>query len=98
MELAHRRRTGLGQGGETDEQIVRHFREQGFTHLMLCPPEPEDAVEFDPTLNRRLGLWLKSHKPLYEQALTDADGVVRRYAIYDLGDPEKVARSEGAVR
>lgn len=98
MELAHRRRTGLGQKGETGGQIVRHFREQGFTHLMLCPPEPEDAVEFDPTLNRRLEQWLKAHRPVYEKALSDADGVVRRYAIYELAKPERVARSEGARR
>ncbi len=98
MELAHRRRTGLGQGGETDREIVGYLQQQGFTHLLLCPPEPETAVEFDPTLSRRLDHWLKSHRPIYERALADGDGVVRRYTIYELNDPKMMARVEGQTR
>jgi hypothetical protein len=87
MELAHRRRTGLGQGGEPPDQIVARLREAGFTHLLLCPPVPETAVEFDPTLGRRLAPWLAQRRPLYTERVVDADGVARRYAIYDLAAP-----------
>ena len=50
----------------------------------MCPPVPESAVEFDPTLGLRLAPWLASHPPLYREAITDPDGVTRRYAIYEL--------------
>jgi Dolichyl-phosphate-mannose-protein mannosyltransferase len=86
MELAHRRRTGLGTRGESAEVIVAHLRQQGFTHLLLCPPVPETALEFDPTLSRRLDPWLSARAPLYKAEIADADGVVRRFAIYDLQD------------
>jgi hypothetical protein len=86
MELAHRRRTGLGRCGERAEEIVARLGESGFTHLLLCPPVPESAVEFDPTLGRRLAPWLSGRSPLYRQDLADGDGVVRRYAIYALSD------------
>jgi hypothetical protein len=86
MELAHRRRTGLGTRGENSDEIVDTLRREGFTHLLLCPPDPIDAVEFDPTLGRLLGAWLGRQSPLYEQTIADPDGVSRRYAIYDL-DP-----------
>ena len=84
MELAHRRRTGLGTRGESAEAIIDELRAGGFTHLLLCPPEPEDAVEFDPTLGRLLAGWLQDHPPLYRQSLGDGDGVIRRYEIYNL--------------
>ncbi len=84
MELAHRRRTGLGSHGESPGQIIAQLRKSGFTHLLLCPPVPETAVEFDPTLGRLLGSWLARQTPLYRQDLTDGDGVLRRYAIYDI--------------
>ncbi len=88
MELAHRRRTGLASGVETAGETIERMKMSGFTHLMLCPPVPEDAVEFDPTLSRRLAPWLEGRAPLYREDLADADGVVRRYAIYALGDAE----------
>ena len=84
MELAHRRRTGLGKAGESAPAIVATLRRAGFTHLLLCPPEPETAVEFDGTLSRRLAPWLLGRDPLYRADLADADGVVRHYAIYEL--------------
>jgi hypothetical protein len=86
MELAHRRRTGLGRHAEAAGEIVARLRESGFTHLMLCPPVPETAVEFDPTLGRLLESWLAARTPVYREDLTDGDGVLRRYAIYDLSD------------
>jgi hypothetical protein len=86
MELAHRRRTGLGRHGEGAREIVDRLCQSGFTHLMLCPPVPETAVEFDPTLGRLLAPWLAGRPPIYRQDLTDGDGVVRRYAIYELSD------------
>jgi hypothetical protein len=99
MELAHRRRTGLGTRGESAGAIVARLRDEGFTHLLLCPPEPETAVEFDPTLGRTLAPWLASRTPLYREAIADPDGVVRRYALYDLGDPQTaLAPAEGLRR
>ncbi|MHB1557057.1 MAG: ArnT family glycosyltransferase, partial [Isosphaeraceae bacterium] len=86
MELAHRRRTGLGRQGEHPDQIVERLRTEGFTHLMLCPPVPESAVEFDPTLGRLLAPWLARRQPIYRRDIADGDGVLRRYAIYELSD------------
>ena len=63
MELAHRRRTGLGRRGESAAEVVARLRESGFTHLLLCPPVPETAVEFDPTLGRLLAPWLAGRTP-----------------------------------
>ena len=38
MELAHRRRTGLGGHGESPREIVNTLKKEGYTHVMLCPP------------------------------------------------------------
>jgi hypothetical protein len=85
MELAHRRRTGLGRGGESAEAMVDHLERAGFTHLLLCPPVPQTAVEFDPALGRLLAPWLARRSPMFHEDIADADGVIRRYAIYELG-------------
>jgi hypothetical protein len=85
MELAHRRRTGLGQSGESAGAVVDQLQRAGFTHLLLCPPVPETAVEFDPTLGRLLAPWLAQREPMFHEEIADADGVIRRYAIYHLG-------------
>jgi hypothetical protein len=98
MELAHRRRTGLGRHGEAAGEIVARLRESGFTHVMLCPPVPETAVEFDPTLGRLLSPWLAGRTPLYREDLTDGDGVLRRYAIYELSDDRLTSRPGGGPR
>jgi hypothetical protein len=90
MELAHRRRTDLGENGETEAEVVEALRREGFTHLMLCPPAGESDVEFDPTLGELLAPWLASQRPLYKEELSDGDGLVRDYAIYEL--------SEGVIR
>jgi hypothetical protein len=82
MELPHRRRTGLGRHGESSAMVIDHLQRAGFTHLLLCPPEPVTAVEFDPTLGRLLAPWLAARAPLFQEAIADADGVTRRYAIY----------------
>jgi hypothetical protein len=92
MELAHRRRTGLGRHGESPGEIVARLRNSGFTHLMLCPPVPETAVEFDPTLGRLLAPWLAGQTPVYREDLTDGDGVLRRYAIYELSADRLASR------
>jgi len=91
MELAHRRRTGLGRHGESPGEVVAGLRTAGFTHLLLCPPVPESAVEFDPALGRLLAPWLADRDPVYREDLTDGDGVTRRYAIYPLTDDRVVA-------
>jgi hypothetical protein len=101
MELAHRRRTGLGQQGETPGEIVERLRENGFTHVMFCPPAPESAVEFDPTLGRLLGPWIAGQKALFREDLTDGDGVLRHYSIYELTPQQPYrqlsARSNGEM-
>ncbi len=84
MELAHRRRTRLGTRGESDRQILDHLHDQGFTHLLLCPPIPDDAVEFDPALLRLLADWLRRQAPIYAERIVDPDGVARNYQIYKL--------------
>ena len=89
MELAHRRRTGLGSRGESAKAIIKELRDDGFTHLLLSPPEPEDAVEFDPTLGHLLADWLRDRVPIYDQRLGDGDGVVRRYQIFELNAGEQ---------
>ncbi len=95
MELAHRRRTGLGRHGEPPEAIVATLRNRGFTHLLLATPVPADAVEFDPTLSDRLAPWLADRSPLYREPIVDPDGVTRLYAIYDLeAAPTVVSRPE----
>ncbi len=86
MELAHRRRTGLGQNHETSREIVEALKREGYTHLMMCPPVEKDSVEFDPTLGQLLSPWLAGHQPVFHEDLTDPDGVVRSYSIYGLGD------------
>ncbi len=86
MELAHRRRTGLGQHGEPAREVVASLIQSGFTHVMLCPPISENTVEFDPTLGLLLGPWTAGRRPLYRDELADAEGVVRRYAIYELSN------------
>jgi len=89
MELAHRRRTGLGGRGESAVEIVASLLDMGFTHVMFCPPVPETAVEFDPTLGRLLAPWLAGREPLYRRELCDGDGVLRQYAIYELSADKK---------
>jgi hypothetical protein len=96
MELAHRRRTNLGSRGETADQVIATLRDEGFSHLLTCPPDPEDAVEFDGLLTRRLAPWLASRRPLYEEAITDPDGVTRRYRI-DALDEASVALAKGGI-
>ncbi|MEW4569653.1 glycosyltransferase family 39 protein [Tautonia sp. JC769] len=94
MEKAHRRRTGLGTRGETPEQVLAHFSGQGFTHVLFCPPEPLDAIEFDPDLHALLGPWVEDQVPLYAESITDPDGVTRHYALYRLPDPAPLARED----
>jgi hypothetical protein len=98
MELAHRRRTGLGTRGESAEDIVAHLGKEGFTHVLLCPPVPETAVEFDPTLGRLLAPWLAEREPLYQARITDPDGVVRNYEIYALVAEDRMAGGGRARR
>lgn len=92
MELAHRRRTGLGRAGQPAGEVVDRFLAEGFTHLLMCPPVPESAVEFDPTLGGTLAPWLEGQTPLFEEDLADADGVVRHYSLYELNRPFPVVR------
>jgi hypothetical protein len=94
MELAHRRRTGLGRRGESADAVAAALRAVGFTHVLMCPPVPETAVEFDPTLGRLLAPWVARRRPLYREDLTDGDGVLRRYSIYPLDEAPQVAARE----
>ena len=73
-------------------EIVAKLCESGFTHVMFCPPVPETAVEFDPTLGRLLAPWIAGQTPLFREDLTDGDGVVRRYSIYELTRQNRLRR------
>ncbi len=84
MELAHRRRTGLGAAGESAPEIIARLRARGFTHVLFCPPDPGSEVEFDPTLETLLEPWMNDQNPLYHERIQDRDGVSRTYEIYDL--------------
>jgi hypothetical protein len=97
MELAHRRRTALGDRNETDREVVAALVREGFTHLMLCPPSEGSNVEFDPTLGKLLAPWLASRRPLYSEELSEPDGLTRCYSIYELSlnnaaEPASVTR------
>jgi hypothetical protein len=62
--------------------------------LLMCPPVPESAAYFDPALSRALAKWIASREPCFEQEITDPEGVMRRYAIYELTSRLRVARTE----
>ena len=100
MELAHRRRTHLVRPGDSSEYVVERLREAGFTHLLMCPPIPETAIEFDPKLGQVLSPWMANNHPVYREDLEDADGVIRRYAIYSLSGRKVASLSdvEGGAR
>jgi hypothetical protein len=97
MELAHRRRTGLGQNKESSREIVEVLKREGYTHLMMCPPVEKESVEFDPTLGQLLSPWLAAQTPLFHEDLADPDGVVRSYSIYGLGDEAVGAHGEESL-
>ncbi len=97
MELAHRRRTGLGQNNESSREIVEVLKREGYTHLMICPPVEKESVEFDPTLGQLLSPWLAAQTPLFHEDLADPDGVVRSYSIYGLGDEAVGAHAKGSL-
>jgi hypothetical protein len=98
MELAHRRRTGLGQNGESPREIVDALKKEGYTHLMMSPPAEESTVEFDPTLCRLLAPWLAARTPVYQEDLKDSDGVMRKYSIYELRDESLGTRKDESIR
>jgi hypothetical protein len=83
-ERRYRLKTGVGALEEPPESIIARYRADGFTHLLMSPPIPESSAQFDPLLTRRLEPWLARASPLFEREITDPDGVIRRYAIYDL--------------
>lgn len=89
MEKAHRRRTGLLQKNPSQEEVVEHLINQGFSHLVLAEPDPIDAVEFDPDLSNYLKNWLPTQKPLLDRVLHEPDGYSRRYRIYELNHVNK---------
>jgi hypothetical protein len=89
MEKANRRRTGLLQKNPSQEEVVEHLINQGFTHLVLAEPDPIDAVEFDPDLSNYLKNWLPTQKPLLDRVLHEPDGYSRRYRIYELNHVNK---------
>ncbi len=96
MELARRRRTGLGTRGESPDDIVDVLVKSGYTHILFCPPATANAVEFDPALSIRLASWRSSREPLYKADLVDGDGVTRCYEIFALNDRGRDAVSERA--
>ena len=61
---------------------------------MLCNSVPATAVEFDPTLGRLVAPWIAGHTPLFREDLTDGDGVVRQYSIYELAPAAPLAPTQ----
>ena len=88
---------GWAAAANRPDEIVASLRESGFTHVMFCPPVPETAVEFDPTLGRLLAPWLAGRTPLFREDLADGDGVVRRYSIYELSDDRLSSRQRSRL-
>jgi hypothetical protein len=86
MEKAHRRRLGINEMNINSESMIRHFRNNGFTHLVMAEPIPQEAVEFDPSLSIILMDWLKHSQPLLDVTLSENDGYKRHYRIYSLED------------
>jgi 4-amino-4-deoxy-L-arabinose transferase-like glycosyltransferase len=86
MEKAHRRRLGINEMNFNSESMIRHFRNNGFTHLVMAEPIPQEAVEFDPSLSIILMDWLKHSQPLIDVTLSENDGYKRHYRIYSIAD------------
>lgn len=83
-ERRHRLKTGIGIPGQEPEFIIEAYRQEGFTHLLLCPPIPESAAYFDPALSQALASWFPKRTPILDEAITDPEGIRRRYTIYEL--------------
>ena len=50
---------------QSSREVVETLKKEGYTHVMLCPPDAGEAVEFDPTLGRLLAPWLAGREPIY---------------------------------
>ncbi len=84
MELAHRRRTGLGTRGESGDQVIAHSSSTGSPTCSSARPSRRTPSS---STRRSAGSWRAGSagtRPIYRQRLTDGDGVVRRYEIYAL--------------
>ncbi len=84
MELAHRRRTGLGRRGESPGEIVVEAARFGFHPPDALPAGARDGRRVRPDPRPAAGPWLAGRTAVYREDLTDGDGVLRRYAIYEL--------------
>jgi hypothetical protein len=86
MEKAHRRRLALLEAKPISNEVIQHFMDSGFTHLVLAEPMPIEAVEFDPALSLHLESWIASHQPILDTTVQEHDGFARRYRIFALDD------------
>lgn len=86
MEKAHRRRLALLEAKPISNEVIQHFMDSGFTHLVLAEPKPIEAVEFDPALSLHLESWIASHQPILDTTVQEHDGFDRRYRIFVLDD------------
>ncbi len=93
MELAHRRRTGLGKRGESADEVVEGLRRPPGSPTSCsarrCPRTPSSSTRPSAACSPPGS---PTARPLYREDLGDADGVVRRYAIYALDRPVEEAR------
>ena len=72
-----------GQGIVDFRHVFRRLSQAGYTGpFTLDFGSPEERTTWRDTL----ATWLAGRDPLYRQDLTDGDGVLRRYAIYELSD------------
>ena len=66
---------------------------------MLCPPMPETAVEFDPTLGRLLAPWLaRPDAVLPPGSRPTPTASSARYAIYSCGRKLGARKDESVTR
>ena len=98
MELAHRRRTGLGRRGE---QAARGRRQLDPVRLHACDALPagfRSGRRIRPDARPAARAMDRPAQPVYHDLLTDADGVVRRYSIYELSERSNPPTTEIATR
>ncbi len=85
-ENLYRQRTHYDRLLESPEDLSRHLRAEGFTHLLLVENLSSEGMQFDPTLTRLAeSQWsAEGHTslvPLIDYRFADSDGGLRRYRL-----------------
>lgn len=89
-ESIYRRRTGYDRRTTPDE-LSRLLRCDGFTHLLLADNLSGTGIRYNQTLSRLVDAAMRDRGSSFEQLAqhdaADADGVVRRYRLIALRQP-----------